>query len=375
MTDRSQLATQMMNRALRLARRGAGYVEPNPLVGCVLADRDRVLGEGCHRRFGEAHAEINALSDCRGQGNTPKGADVYINLEPCSHHGKTPPCADALIDAGVRRVFIAMPDPFEKVAGRGIRRLKRAGVRVQVGLLEDEAAALNAPFVKRVTRKLPYVIAKWAQTLDGCIATATGDSRWISNEQSRKAVHQLRARVDAVVVGIGTALKDDPLLTARNVKRRRTATRVVVDPRLRLKRSCRLITSLEQDGVPLLIATSRESLGTRKHAQLQALGVTFIDLPERKDGRLKLTPLMRHLLAEYDATNVLVEGGAALLGAMFDQKLIDEVQTFVTPKLLGDAKGLSAVSGRGVKLMSKARTLRLLERRAIGDDTLLRFAV
>jgi len=214
-----------MRRALALAERGRGRVEPNPLVGCVIVKMGRVVGEGFHRRFGGPHAEVIALNRA---GRAARGATAYVTLEPCCHHGKTGPCTDALIRAGVKRVVTACRDPFKKVAGKGIAQLHRAGITVEVGLLRVEAQSLNAPFFKRVTTGLPWVIAKWAMTLDGAISSGKkGPSRWISGPQSRRMVHELRARVDAILIGIGTALADDPLLTARGVKVRRVARRVV----------------------------------------------------------------------------------------------------------------------------------------------------
>src|SRR5436305_1406899 len=200
-----------MRRALELAERGRGFVEPNPLVGAVVVRDGSVVGEGWHRRYGEAHAEVNALAQA---GEAARGATLYVTLEPCCHVGKTPPCTDAVLAAGISRVVAAMADPFPKVAGGGIARLRAAGVAVAVGLGESEARRLNAPYLKLLATGRPYVHAKWAMTLDGKIATRTGDSRWISNEASRRVVHAMRGRMDAILVGIGTALVDDPSLTA-----------------------------------------------------------------------------------------------------------------------------------------------------------------
>src|SRR5207253_7885382 len=214
-------------RALELAERGRGYVEPNPLVGAVVVHDGRIIGEGWHQRYGEAHAEVNALT---AAGDAARGATLYVTLEPCCHHGKTPPCTDAVLRAGVQRVVAAMLDPFPQVSGKGADLLRAAGVTVDVGLCEAEARRLNAPYLKLLATGLPYVTAKWAMTLDGKIATRTGDSKWISNEASRRRVHELRGRMDAIIVGIGTALADDPLLTARPTGPR-TPARIVLDSR------------------------------------------------------------------------------------------------------------------------------------------------
>jgi len=246
-----------MKRALTLARRGAGAVEPNPMVGCVIVRDDRIVAEGHHRRFGGPHAEIDALRRLQAAGGNPHGATVYVTLEPCNHTGKTGPCSEALIEAGVGRVVIAALDPHPTSTG-GVRRLREAGVDVTVGVLEAHATELIAPFAKRIATGLPFVIAKWAATIDGATATHTGDSQWISNEQSRKHVHRLRGRVDAIMVGIGTVARDDPMLTARGVKVRRTARRVVIDPSLRIDETCNLVRSIDQAPLSIVTVTSSD---------------------------------------------------------------------------------------------------------------------
>src|SRR5436309_2908852 len=225
-----------MHRALELAERGRGFVEPNPLVGAVLVRDGQVVGEGWHQRYGQAHAEVNALS---AAGEAARGATLYVTLEPCCHHGKTPPCTDAVLKAGVARVVVAMADPFPKVSGGGLAILRAAGVEVHVGLCEPEARELNAPYLKLLRTGRPWVHAKWAMTLDGKIATRTGDSKWISGEESRRRVHELRGRMDAILVGRGTVVADDPLLTARPAGPR-VAARVVVSASGELPERCQL---------------------------------------------------------------------------------------------------------------------------------------
>lgn len=366
---------QFMLRALALARRGQGRVEPNPMVGCVLVRRGRIIGEGYHRQFGGPHAEIEALRDCRRHGQSPAGCEVYVTLEPCCHHGKTPPCTDALIQARVGRVIVAMADPFPQVAGRGIRQLRRAGIPVEAGLGASEARQLNEPFLKRVATGLPWVIAKWAQTLDGCAAGADGQSKWISNEASRAHVHELRARVDAVVVGIGTVLADDPLLTARlagSAPPARFARRVVVDPNLRLPARTRLLASLP---TPLTLAVRAELVRapTPRLRQLQKLGVEFVGLPasRRDPARLLLRPLLRHLARRHAATNVLVEGGPTLLGALLAQRLADQIMVFVAPKICGHADALAAVRGLEGRRIDQALPLQIHATRRFGDDLMI----
>lgn len=364
-----------MKRALELARRGEGHVEPNPMVGAVLVRGGEVVAEGWHRRFGGPHAEIEALRDAEARGVDPAGLTMFVTLEPCSHHGKTPPCADALIAARLARVVVAMEDPFEQVAGRGIDRLRQAGVAVEVGLLGDEARELNAPFIKRVTTGLPWTIAKWAQTVDGKIATATGDSRWISSQASRRRVHELRARVDAVVAGIGTVVADDPRLTARDVEVKRVARRVVIDPRLRIDEAASL---LSDGGPPVLVACEHredDPALAHKRRALEERGVEVFGIAERCGQRMDLRPLWRRLAEQYGATNLLVEGGAGVFGSVFDQKLVDQALVFVAPKVVGDWEAPSAVAGLVCGDIADARRLSLRGVERIEDDVLLDYRV
>lgn len=334
-----------MTEALQLARRGQGRVEPNPMVGAVLVRDGRVVARGLHERFGEAHAEVNALADARRRGVDVRGATMAVTLEPCSHHGKTPPCAEALVAAQVGRVIVGTGDPDPRVSGRGIACLRAAGIAVDVGVCEAEARELVAPFVKRVTTGLPWVIVKWAQTLDGRIATSTGDSKWISNEQSRRFVHELRARVDAIVVGVGTAIADDPALTARGVEVKRAALRVVIDPRNRLPRTAKM---LHDAGPPVLVAGR--------------------DIPFAGGDP---EPVLRWLAQERGATNVLVEGGATLVGSLFAHGHVDQVLAFIGPKLLGDERAVGAVRGLRVERIARATPLLLRAVERFGDDVLL----
>ncbi len=318
----------MMRRALALARRGEGRVEPNPMVGCVIVRNRRLLGEGYHRRFGGPHAEIEALRACRGK---PRGATVYVSLEPCDHHGKTPPCTDALIQAGIKRVVVAVKDPHPAVSGRGIKRLCAAGISVQTGVGGDEAGRVLAPYLTRVCLGRPYVIAKWAQSLDGKLTTEAGQPNWISCEVSRRRGHRLRARVDAVLVGSGTVLADDPLLTARDVPIRRQAMRVVLDGRLRLSAKCHLAATA--DTVPTLVFTCRASTGTAKAQRLRNNGVELIACRSQR-GRLVLDDCLKEL-SRRNVTNLLVEGGPTVLRSFFAAGLVDEAWVFVAPRLIG----------------------------------------
>jgi len=368
LTQPNEHDERMMRRALGLAARGRGRVEPNPMVGCVLVRRERVVGEGWHRRFGGPHAERDALRRCSGP---TSGATAYVTLEPCCHHGKTPPCTDALIEAGIVRVVAATVDPFAAVRGRGIKTLRQAGLRVDVGPCQAEADTLNAPFFKLRRTGRPWVILKWAQSLDGKIATRTGDSRWITCPAARREAHRLRGQVDAIVVGIGTVLADDPELTCRHVKPKRVATRIVLDGRLRMPRRAKLVKTARQ--TPVLIATTRAAMRTRTSSAdwLRLAGCEVVGLPGRR-GRVDLEALLDDL-GRREMTNVMVEGGGEVLGAFFDQQLADEAVVFVAPKVIGGRGAIGPLGGRGADSMAGAVALDAAHRRRVGDDQMITF--
>lgn len=324
----TKLDIAFMSEALDLAANGRGLVEPNPMVGCVLVKKGRVVGRGFHRKLGGPHAEVEALRDA---GRRAKGASAYVTLEPCNHHGRTPPCTDALIAAGVSRVIAAMEDPNPIVSGKGFRRLRAVGIRCDVGLLGLQASSLNAPFVTRYSKHRPYVYVKWAQSIDGKIATRTGDSKWISSPESRRVVHSLRARMDAIIVGVDTVIADDPDLTARLVRPLRTATRVVIDPRLRTPLSSRLVRTARR--TPTLIASTRKMVASARARALMAKGCDLIAVPARGQT-LRLNALLQ-TLCDRAMTNVLVEGGGRTLGEFVEQKMADEALVFVAPRLIG----------------------------------------
>ncbi|MBI4718171.1 MAG: bifunctional diaminohydroxyphosphoribosylaminopyrimidine deaminase/5-amino-6-(5-phosphoribosylamino)uracil reductase RibD [Planctomycetes bacterium] len=356
---------RFMERAIWLARKGAGRVEPNPLVGCVVVKNGRVIGEGCHRRFGGPHAEVAALRTCQ---SSPEGATVYVSLEPCCHHGKTPPCVDALIAARVARVVVALRDPYPLVCGEGLRRLRAAGIAVDVGVGGVAAAELLAPFTTRHLLRRPYVIAKWAQSLDGRLAATGGDSRWISGEAARRRVHQLRARVDAILVGSGTVLADDPLLTARNVPVRRVALRVVLDGRLRIPERARLVRTARD--FPTQVITSPRRAASDKARRLVRRGVEVVAANVRQE-RIDLAAMLSDL-ADSDVTNLLVEGGPTLLRAFLDAGLVDEALVFVAPLFLGGREDRYSVTGRTAQRMRDAARPRRIQSQRCGDDVLYR---
>lgn len=366
-----------MWQALALAERSRGYAEPNPLVGCVLVKQGREIGRGHTAPFGGPHAEQAALADSRERGEDTAGATAYVTLEPCSHFGKTPPCADALIEAHIACAVVAMGDPFERVAGKGLAKLREAGVEVVTGVCEAKAREVNAPYLKRITTGLPWVTIKWAATLDGKIATHSGDSRWISSATSRKRVHEWRARADAILVGVGTALADDPQLTARDVEVRRVARRVVLDPELRLPPQARLTLGSEPGDPPVTLAID-EHLVDGPGKRLDAYrdhGIEIVPLPQLPDHHLDLAPLLRHLVAAHDATNILVEGGAGLTGSLLKQNLADQLLVFIAPKLLGDANALGAVTGLTADTIDNATPLNLHHVERIEDDVLLDYRI
>ncbi len=359
----ARVVNQWMRRALALAARGEGCVEPNPLVGCVLvgcaadggADDEVVLGEGYHAHFGQAHAERAALEDARQRGHAARliGATAYVTLEPCCHHGKTPPCTEALIAAGIARVVTAQLDPFPQVAGQGVAALRAAGVDVEVGVEQAAAKQLLAPYLKRLQHRRPWVIAKWAMSLDGKLATATGKSQWISCEASRARVQELRGRVDAIVVGSRTALADNPRLTARTTQTPpRTALRVVLDSQLQLPIDSQLARSARE--VPVLLVASPDA-PKEKSRQLRELGCQIYQ-PQYADRQQRLDSLLEHLACHYRATNLLVEGGGELLGSLLELRQIDQCEVFIAPKIIGGRSAPSPIGGLGLAELTDGPT-------------------
>jgi diaminohydroxyphosphoribosylaminopyrimidine deaminase/5-amino-6-(5-phosphoribosylamino)uracil reductase len=338
-----------IRRALALAVKGQGSVEPNPMVGAVVLDAvGQLVGEGYHAKFGGPHAEVVALA---AAGEKARGGTLYVSLEPCCHFGKTPPCTDAIKAAGVRRVIAAMADPFPQVAGGGVKVLWDAGIDVTVGVAEAEARELNAPYLKRLATGKPWVHLKWAMSLDGKIATRTGDSKWISSEESRRIVHELRSRMDAIVVGGGTVRADDPLLTARPPGPR-VVTRVVLSASGNLPADCQLVRTARE--VPVLVVTT--PVGAKNMVAWERAGAeVWISEPRPKGSGLRVQPLpsghgsISSLLVELGRrgmTNAMIEGGAGVHGAFVDAGDVDEVHVFVAPLLLGGS-GRGPVGGTG----------------------------
>jgi diaminohydroxyphosphoribosylaminopyrimidine deaminase / 5-amino-6-(5-phosphoribosylamino)uracil reductase len=344
--------------ACRLAVKAAGRTSPNPLVGAVLVHGKRIVATGYHPFAGADHAEILAL---RRAGGGARGATLYINLEPCSHHGRTPPCADALIRAGIKEVVAGMKDPNPLVGGRGFARLRRAGIRVRSGLFEEECRALNEAFVKFITRRLPFVTLKLAASLDGKIATATGDARWISGADSRAAVHRLRNQVDAVLVGSGTAIADDPQLTCR-IRGGRNPRRVVLDGRLRVRPSARLFH--QRDPGKTIVVTGTGAPAAKARA-LEARGVKVWRLPLR-GGEISWMALLRRL-ADLEIVSIMIEGGATVAASALRAKIVDKVVFFYAPKLLG-GDGRVMIDGLGIRRVDRSLRVRHLSIGKSGTD-------
>ncbi len=365
---------RMLGLAARAASRAVGSVEPNPCVGCVIGSCEGdVLGVGWHRRFGGAHAEVEALRAVAARGLSAQGATAWVTLEPCAHHGKTPPCCDALIGTGIARVVVARRDPHEVSAG-GVERLRGAGVAVDVVDGPAGAVRLSAPFVKRVETGLPWVIAKWAQTVDGRIATRAGESQWISGERSRRMVHRWRGRVDIVLSAIGTVLADDPRLNARGVCVRRVARRVVVDPSARTPVDGALVGTIGEGPVTIATAQGGDDAGlTERRARLAAAGCDVIETPVREGHatRLDLTALCRSLVERYDAMRVFVEGGPRLIGGLLDEGLVDEARVFVGSMVLGDAAAHAVASGHELERLREASRFDLIGMKQVDSDALL----
>lgn len=322
---------QAMKRVLVLALRGSGRVSPNPRVGCVIAKDGRIIAEGWHNAYGSLHAEADAIERAT---ESVEGATLYVNLEPCVHQGKQPPCATLLIEKKLRRVVIGMEDPFHKVHGRGIAMLREAGIEVELGVLAEECAWTNRIFTKYMTTGLPYVVAKTAQTLDGCIATLKGESQWITCEESRRRVHILRAELDAVLIGKSTAQIDNPTLDARMVEGR-SPKRIVFDTKLSLPLEIKLFSGIDRTNT--IIVCDKRYASTRKAKNLIEAGVTVIGVG-LEDGRISAEEALATLAADYNISSILLEGGGRLTSSFFRKHLIDEFHFFIAPNIMGGGR-------------------------------------
>lgn len=358
MTDRDY-----MTRAIELAERGVGYTSPNPLVGAVIVKDGRIIGEGYHERYGSLHAERNAFASLK---ESAEGATIYVTLEPCCHHGKQPPCTEAIVENKIARVVIGSRDPNPLVSGKGTAYLRKHGILVEEDFMREECDRLNPIFFHYITNKLPYVVMKYAMTLDGKIATVTGASKWISGEESRHMVHELRHKYRGIMVGIGTVLADDPMLNCR-IEGLRSPVRIICDSHLAIPLDSNICKTAKEYDTIIACAKGDEE----KKEILKKMGITIINVPY-KDGRVDLHKLMKEL-AELKIDSILLEGGGTLNDAMIRADLVNEIKAYVAPKIFGGANAKSPVTGIGVTLPSEASLFTLKDMKRCGEDVLLEY--
>ena len=353
-----------MRHAIELAKKGGGYVHPNPLVGCVVVKDGEIIAEGYHEKYGEFHAERNALTRCKTE---TKDASLYVTLEPCCHYGKTPPCTEIIIEKGIKKVFVGILDPNPLVAGKGVKSLQDAGIEVEVGLCENEIREMNKVFLKYITTKRPYVIMKTAMTLDGKIAAHTGDSKWVTNEESRKMVHELRSEMAAVIVGIGTVLADDPMLNVRLEGEHHQPVRIVVDSNLRIPLDSQLVNTAKE--YRTIVATT-VSDNCRDARPCVSTGIELIQC-KSNNGHVDINDLMTKL-GSLGIDSLLLEGGGTLNAAFLEAGCVDEVWAFIAPKIIGGEGSKTPVSGKGIDKMSKAVNLQDIDIQNINGDILIK---
>ncbi|NLK93585.1 MAG: bifunctional diaminohydroxyphosphoribosylaminopyrimidine deaminase/5-amino-6-(5-phosphoribosylamino)uracil reductase RibD [Clostridiales bacterium] len=351
--------TKYMKRALELAIKGQGKVLPNPMVGAVIVKEGRIIGEGYHKKCGDFHAEVDAFNNAS---EDVIGAEMYVTLEPCSHYGKTPPCADKIIEKGIKRVYIGMLDPNPLVLGKGVRKLINAGIEVDIGILEEECKRLNEVFIKNITLKTPFVIQKWAMSLDGKIATVSGESKWISGEESRKNSHKLRNEVCGIMVGIGTVLKDDPMLTCR-VEHGKNPIRIVVDSSLRIPIESKIVETSKS--IRTIIATT-DKAKAEKIKVLKNKNIEIIKCRD-KNGKVNLKELMDKLM-ELKIYSILLEGGSSLNYSALEEKIVDKIHVYIAPKILGGEFSKTPVGGNGFKEIIDGVRLKNIEYKTIAND-------
>ena len=356
MTDKAY-----MRRALELAKKGEGWTAPNPMVGAVIVKEGRIIGEGFHERYGEPHAERNALASCR---EDPKGADLYVTLEPCCHYGKQPPCTEAILAAGIRKVIVGCGDPNPLVAGKGVGILRRHGVLVEEHMLEEECRRLNEVFFHFIQTKRPFTVMKYAMSLDGKIACNTGASRWITGEEARAHVHRQRHRYSAIMAGVGTVLADDPLLTCR-LEHGKNPVRILCDSRLRTPLTSRIVQTAGEVPTILAVCCGQEE----RHKAYEAAGCRVLTVAE-KEGGVDLESLMEQLGRE-GIDSILLEGGAALNWSALKSGIVNRVQAYIAPKLLGGENAKTPVSGRGFPTPEEAVFLKNSRIRRLGEDFLI----
>ncbi len=351
-----------MKRAITLAKRGAGWVNPNPMVGAVMVRDGRVIGEGYHEFFGGAHAEVNAI---RSANEPVTGATLYVTLEPCAHEGKTPPCANLIVDEKITRVVVAVGDPNPLVNGRGIEYLRTHGIEVEPGILEDQAIMMNEVFEKFIRTRLPFVVLKSAMTLDGKIATVTNASRWITGERSRRMVHLLRQQLSAVMIGVDTVLFDDPLLNIRLKGSWKNPLKVIADTHGRIPLEAKILANDPQ----LTVVATTNLADPGKLKTIERMGAQVLICPV-KNGRVDLAFLMQALGA-MEIDSVMIEGGSTLAFAALQEGIVDKLITFVAPKILGGANAPTPVGGAGIENMDGAINLKRMKTSRMGEDIMV----
>lgn len=353
-----------MRQALRLAQRAKGRTSPNPLVGAVVVKKGRVLGEGYHKAAGLAHAEVVALNKA---GRAARGASLYVTLEPCRHFGQTPPCVDKIVSSGIKEVIFAMSDPNPLNNGKGSQLLRRQGIKVISGILEEEAGKVNQVFIKYITKRLPFVTVKVAQSLDGKIATASGDSRWITSLSSRKLAHKLRAQADAVLVGVNTALTDDPLLNCRHCRPlgNKQPKKIIVDSTLRLRPDLRIFSTSPQAEV--IVATTRLAPPNKLSCLSKKARII---ITKDKDRKVDLKALFRQLAGE-GVAHILIEGGGELIASALKMGLVDRMVVFVSSKIIGGRQAPTAVEGSGIEKIKQAGRLENIKVRRLGAELII----
>ena len=356
---------EYMRRAIELAKKARGFTSPNPMVGAVIVKDGRIIGEGYHERYGQLHAERNALASCK---ESPEGAVMYVTLEPCCHYGKTPPCTEAIIEAGIRKVVIGSRDPNPKVSGKGAKQLRKAGIEVEEDFLRTECDALNPVFFHYISTGTPYVVLKYAMTADGKIASHTGKSKWITGEKARNHVHQLRHWYSGIMVGIDTVLADDPMLNCR-IESLRSPVRIVCDSKLRIPLDSKLCKSAQE--YPLIIACAREDAYRKK--ELEKLGAEVLCLPGA-DGRVSLPDLMKEL-GRRQIDSVLVEGGAALNSSVIQAGLVKKCYVYIGGKILGGTEAKGPVGGEGADSPDTGLQLEKPKVTVFENDVLLEYDV
>ena len=350
-----------MELAIELAKKGEGKVNPNPMVGALIVKDGTIIGEGYHEKYGEGHAEVNAFKSLK---EDPSGATMYVTLEPCSHYGKTPPCVDKIIQSKIKRVVIGMIDPNPLVSGNGVDKLKRAGIEVKVGVLEDKCKKLNEIFIKYILTKNPFVVLKTAMSLDGKIATRTGESKWITSEKSRLEVHNLRNKLSAIMVGVNTVIKDNPELTCR-IENGNDPIRIIVDSTLKIPMDSKVLQN--KDNKTIIVTTKRANINSMQELLNKNIQVIII---EEKNGQVDLSALIKKL-GELGIDSILLEGGSTLNYSALEENIVDKVMVYIAPKIIGGESSKTPVGGRGIDKLNDAFKLKNIAINILNEDILV----